>query len=129
MSEEKQKLPAAVVWENEGKLPPVDYNWAHVMQVCKEALTTDREFVILPVEESLKYKPQRRRLTKDDKASPRGLIQRDDYARERYYPYAAARFNAEELLNYAAERFNALSRDELARMADDFARGLDAGVE
>jgi hypothetical protein len=124
MNEEKHKVPAAVIWKNKGELLPVDYNWAHIMQVCKEALTTDREYVILPVEESQQYKPQRRRLVKDDKDSPRGLIQRDEYARKRYYPYAPARFDAEELVKYAAARFNAMSRDELERMADDFVRGI-----
>ncbi len=129
MTEEKQKVPAAVVWDNTKELVPVEFNWAHVMQVCQHALTEEREYVILPVEESQDYKPHRRRLIKDDKESPKGLIQRDRYARERYYPYAPARFNAEELAKYAAKRFNAMSRDDIERMAEDFVRGIDAGVE
>lgn len=82
------------------------------------ALQNEREYVILPVDQTQDYKPQKTRLIKDDKKSPRGLIQRDAYARQRYYPYAAARFNAEELVAYAFARFNAATPDELAASAD-----------
>jgi len=36
-----------------------------------------------------------------------------------YYPYAAARFDIGVLGKYAAEQFNKMSRDDLARMADE----------
>jgi hypothetical protein len=129
MNEDKQQVPAAVVWDNTKKLVPVEFNWAHIMQACQQALTGDKEYVILPVEESQDFKPHKRRLLKDDRESPKGIIQRDSYARERYYPYAPARFNAEELAKYAAKRFNSMSSDDIERMAEEFMRGIDAGVE
>lgn len=113
----KKAVPALIKFMNTGELPPIEWNWIHIMQVCREALTTDREFVILPIEETQDFKPQRRRLIKEDRESPKGYIQRDPYARERYYPYAAARFDAEELIHYAAARFNDLSAADLERLA------------
>ncbi len=123
---EKKPVPPAIIYKNTGVLPPVEFNWAHIMQVCRDALTRDLDYVILPVEELQDFKPQRRRLVKEDKASPKGLIQRDRYAKERYWPYASARFDAEELVRYAAEQFNALSAADLERMANDVLGGIDA---
>jgi hypothetical protein len=119
MSEDKMKLPAAIRFETEGVLDPVEINWLHIMQVCTEGLQKGQLYVILPVEAAQDYKPQRRRLITDDKTSPNGLIQRDEKARKMYYPYAAARFDIAELGKYAAEKFNNMSRDDLARMADE----------
>ena len=103
----------------DGSLEPIEINWLHIMKVCKNGLTGGHLYVILPVEESQDYKPQRRRLITDDKTSPRGLIQRDNKALRMYYPYCAARFDIEELAKYAAERFNSMSRDDLERMAEE----------
>ncbi len=116
---EKIKIPAGLRFQTEGVLDPIEINWMHVMEVCRDGLTNGQLYVILPVEESQDYKPQRRRLITDDKASPRGLIQRDEKAKRMYYPYAAARFDINELGRYAADKFNTLSREEIARMADD----------
>ena len=123
---EKRKVHPGMIWETTGELEPVEYNWLHIMNVCREGLTNDMKYVILPVEELQNYKPQRRRLIKDDKNSPRGLIQRDDTATERYYPYAAARFDINELNSYAADRFNNLPREELERMAEEALQGSGA---
>ena len=122
----KKPVPPAVLYKNSGELPPVEYNWPHIMQVCRDALTRELEYVILPVEELQDFKPQRRRLVKGDKESPRGLIQRDRYAKERYWPYASARFDVDELLSYAAAQFNALAPAELERMAQDLLSGIDS---
>ncbi len=119
----KQQVPAAILFKNSGELPPLEMNWLHIMEVCNRALTEELEYVILPVEETQDFKPQRRRLVKDDKASPRGLIQRDRYACERYYPYASARFDPRELADYAASHFNAMDPADLQRMADDMISG------
>jgi hypothetical protein len=120
---DKKPVPTAVLYKNNGDFPPIDFNWMHIMHICREALSTDHQYVILPVEEHQDYKPQRRLIIKGDKASPRGLIQRDRYARERYYPYASARFDAEELVKYAADQFNKLPPAEIERMV---AEALDA---
>lgn len=122
--DEKIQTPAAVIWETTGELPPIEINWLHVMQVCTQGLTEGRKYVILPVEVSQDYKPQRRRLITDDKNSPRGLIQRDDKALQMYYPHAAARFDIGELGKYAAEQFNRMSREELQVMAANIVEGI-----
>jgi len=119
MTEEKMKIPAAIKFETEGVLEAIDINWLHVMQVCTEGLQKGQLYVILPVEVTQDYKPQRRRLITDDTNSPRGLIQRDEKATRMYYPYAAARFDIGVLGKYAAEQFNNMSRDDIARMADE----------
>ena len=123
----KQPVPAAISFAVNGELPPVEYNWVHVMKVCQEALTRDLDYVILPVEELQTFKPHRRRIVKEDKTSPKGLIQRDDYAKQRYYPYAAARFDAEELIRYAVQRFGSMSSDDVELMANEVLRGADQG--
>jgi hypothetical protein len=120
MAEQKLQLPAGIMFQTTGELPPIEINWLHIMQVCKDGLTNKQKYVILPVEESQDYKPHRRRLITDDKKSPRGLIQRDSKALRMYYPYAAARFDIEELGSYAAERFNSISAADLQRMSEEF---------
>ena len=119
MANNKIKISAAMRFQIDGSLEPIEINWLHIMEVCKNGLTEGQLYVILPVEESQDYKPQRRRLITDDKTSPRGLIQRDNKAIRLYYPYAAARFDIKELAKYAAERFNSMSRDDLERMAEE----------
>jgi hypothetical protein len=119
MANNKIKITAAMRFQMNGVLDPIEINWLHIMEVCKNGLTEGQLYVILPVEESQDYKPQRRRLITDDKKSPRGLIQRDNKALRIYYPYAAARFDIVELGKYAAERFNSMSRADLERMAED----------
>ena len=115
-----EKVPALVHYQATGKLQEITYNWLHLLQTCQEALTQKREYVILPIREEQSVKRNRARLFKEDKASPKGLILKTDkYALERYYPYAPARFNAEELGKYCASRFNAMSPDELERMVGD----------
>lgn len=112
-----EKIPAVVHYQTTGELQEVDYNWLHLLQTCQEALTQNRDYVILPIREEQSIKRNRARLLKEDKASPKGLILKtDQYALERYYPYAPARFDAIELGNYCATRFNAMSPDELERM-------------
>lgn len=120
---DKMETPAAVTFELTGELPPVEINWLHIMQTCKDGLDKKQKYVILPVEEKQDYKPQRRRLTTADKKSPRGLIQRDPKATKMYYPYAAARFDIEELGYYAAQQFNKMSKEEL----DAMVAGIVAG--
>ena len=119
MTEDKMKIPAAINFETNGELDPIEINWLHIMQVCTEGLQKGQLYVILPVEVTQDYKPQRRRLITDDKSSPNGLIQRDAKATRMYYPYAAARFDIAALGKYAGEQFNTMSRDDLARMADE----------
>jgi len=120
---DKMKVPAAVVWDTKKELLPLEVNWLYVMQLCQEGLTDNKKYVILPVEESQDYKPQRRRLVKADKSCPRGLIQRDPKAKQIYYPYAAARFDIVELGKYAAEKFNTFSSEDLQRMANEITAG------
>ena len=120
MAENKLQTPAAIIFQTTGELPPVEINWLHIMQTCKDGLTQGAKYVILPVEVSQDYKPQRRRLITDDKKSPRGLIQRNSKALRMYYPHAAARFDIEELGSYAAERFNSISAADLQRMSEEF---------
>ena len=120
MAEQKLQTPAAIIFQTTGELPPIEINWLYIMQICKDGLTEGQKYVILPVEESQDYKPQRRRLINDDKKSPRGLIQRNSKATSMYYPYAAARFDIEELGYYAAERFNSISPADLQRMSEEF---------
>ncbi len=119
MATGKIKISAGMRFQIDGVLEPIEINWLHIMEVCKNGLTAGQLYVILPVEESQDYKPQRRRLITDDKKSPRGLIQRDSKALRMYYPYCAARFDIEELAKYAAERFNSMSRADLERMAEE----------
>ena len=123
---DKKKIPPSILWETTGELATVEYNWLYIMETCRRGLTEGQKYVILPVEESQDFKPQRRRLIKDDKTSPRGLIQRDDKATRMYYPYASARFDIEELNQYAASCFNNMPRDELERMAEEVLRGNSA---
>jgi hypothetical protein len=115
-----EKIPAIVHYQTTGELQEITYNWLHLLQTSQQALTQKRKYVILPIREEQSIKRQRARLIKEDKASPKGLILKTDrYALERYYPYAPARFNAEELGKYCATRFNAMSPDELERMVGD----------
>jgi len=123
---DKMKVPPAILWETTGELAPVDYDWLYIMEVCRRGLTENQKYVILPVEESQDYKPQRRRLIKDDKTSPRGLIQRDEKATNMYYPYASVQFDINELNSYAAEQFNNMPREELERLAEQALRGKPA---
>ena len=116
---EKMKVPAAMVWQTTGELLPVDYDWLYIMEVCRRGLTEEQKYVILPVEESQDFKPQRRRLIKDDKESPRGRIQRDAKATNMYYPYASAQFDINELNEYAAKQFNSMPVEELQRLAEE----------
>jgi hypothetical protein len=117
-----EKIPAVVHYQTTGELHEIDYNWLHLLQTCQEALTQDRDYVILPIREEQSVKRNRARLLKEDKTSPKGLILKtDQYAMERYYPYAPARFDATELGNYCASRFNDMSPDELERMVGDIA--------
>ena len=125
MTEQKLQAPAGVIFETTGELPPVEINWLHIMQTCKSGLDKKQKYVILPVEETQDYKPQRRRLITADKKSPRGLIQRNEKAVKMYYPYAAARFDIEELGYYAAEQFNNMSREDLASMVADVVDGVN----
>jgi len=123
---DKMKTPAAVIFETTGELPPVVINWLHIMQECHDGLTKGHKYVILPVEETQEYKPQRRRLVTDDKKSPRGLIQRDAKALRIYYPHAPARFDIVELGKYAAVRFNTASREDIEAMASHI---VDGGIQ
>ena len=116
MSEEKQKTPAFVKFEATGELEPIEYNWIYMIHVCRETVTAGKKFVILPVEVPQTYKKQRYRLVGDDKESPRGLILRDQESSQRYYPYAPARFDVEELAAYAAARFNDMTETEIDEM-------------
>ena len=122
---DKIQTPAAVTFELTGELPSIEINWLHIMQTCKDGLDKKQKYVILPVEETQDYKPQRRRLSTDDKNSPRGLIQRDAKATQMYYPYAAARFDILELGQYAAMQFNRMSQEELQQMASDIVAGVN----
>jgi hypothetical protein len=125
-----EKIPAVVHYQTTGELQGIDYNWLHLLQTCQEALTQERDYVILPIREEQSVKRNRARLLKEDKASPKGLILKtDQYALERYYPYAPARFDAIELGNYCATRFNAMSPDELERMVGDIANPGSTDVE
>ena len=117
-----EKIPAVVHYQTTGELQEIDYNWLHLLQTCQEALTQERDYVILPIREEQSVKRNRARLLKEDKASPKGLILKtDQYALERYYPYAPARLDAIEHGNYCATRFNAMSPDELECMVGDIA--------
>jgi hypothetical protein len=120
MEKQKLQIPAGMIFQTTGELPPIEINWLHIMQTCKDGLTQGAKYVILPVEVSQDYKPQRRRLITDDKKSPRGLIQRDSKATRMYYPHAAAKFDIEELGSYAAERFDSISAADLKRMSEEF---------
>ena len=128
-----EKVPAVVHYQATGELQAIDYNWLHLLQTCQEALTQDRDYVILPIREEQSVKRNRARLLKEDKTSPKGLILKTDkYALERYYPYAPARFDAIDLGNYCATRFNSMSPDEFERMvgiiaSPDSTGSTDAG--
>jgi len=116
----KKQVPAAVHFQTTGQLQPIDYNWLHILHVCREALQQEKQYVILPVEEKQNDKRNKMRLVKGDKNSPRGLVMKTDReALQRYYPYAAVRLDAEELSTYAAKRFNELDPAELERMASE----------
>lgn len=120
---EKQQVHPAITYQVTGELPPIEYNWLHILHVCKKGVEDGQLYIILPVEEPQEYKPMKRRLVKEDKSSPHGLIQRDEKATKTYYPHASARFDINEMATYAAKNFNNMPREELERMAQDVING------
>lgn len=102
----KQKTPPALVYEQTGKLEPIQYDFGHLVTTCRSACEQDLDHVILPVMEEQTTKKNKVRLVKEDKESPLGLVlKRDATALKKYYPYAAARFDVEELLKWAVKAF------------------------
>lgn len=116
----KAKIPAAVHFHNTGELLSIDYNWIHILRTCQQALTQDKPYVILPVEERQSSKHNKLRLVKADKDSPLGLVLKTDReALKKYYPYAAIRVNAEELSKYAFKKFNELDEQAINEMINE----------
>lgn len=126
---DKQAVPAMVKYQLSGELPPIDYSWLHILGVCRDALTADKDYVILPV--MLEQDTKLNKVRLDGKGSPLGLVlKQDQYAMAKYAPYAAARFDAEALGKYAATKFNEMGGDALVDDITTFAESsINPGVE
>jgi hypothetical protein len=109
----KKRVPATIIAESTGKLPSLTYDWIHILNVCSNAIKKDIEYVILPVMEFPSTKKNKAKIIKENNA-PSGLIMKfDRTALEKYYPYAAAKFNANELLMFATKKFNEMTEEQV----------------
>lgn len=115
----KQPVPAAVKFQTSGKLEPINYDWTHILALCQEAVKTEKQYVVLPVELPYNVKKFKAKMVKE-KGAPRGPIIRDEQrVVEKYYPYAAVRFEVHELATFAAKKFNEVPIEELADMLSE----------
>lgn len=61
--------------------------------------------VVFPIHQLVGTKKNRYRLRAKDRASPMGVILKGDaFADQKYYPYAAAKFNAYEVAQWCAQK-------------------------
>jgi hypothetical protein len=108
MTENKRPIPAALSYQASGKLPPIDYDWQHVLTLCFQAQQEDKEFIVLPVELPWDTKKHKVKLAKG-KGNPVGIVlkpENEPQATKHYYPYLAVRFSAEEVAKYAGQKID-----------------------
>lgn len=104
----KKPVPVGLIYETSGKLPPIDYDWTHVMTLCYQAKQEDKEFIVLPVELPHNTKKQKVKLIKG-KGNPVGVVLKhheEPKAVEHYYPYLAVRFDVKEIAAYAGKKID-----------------------
>jgi len=87
------------------QLPPIPYDWSHIMQLCMQrqfaSKTLAEAFIVLPVGEHMDTKKNKARLVQDDASSPVGSIDKtDSFARIAYQPFASAKFRTDELIRW-----------------------------
>lgn len=86
-----------------GRPDPIQYDWNHIMQLCIQRMhaTRDSGSIVLPVSEYLNTKKNRARIDPTDSTSPTGFIDKtDNFAKLNFQPYASARFDAVEVLQW-----------------------------
>jgi len=105
----KKKTPANIVYDTTGELPNMFFDWPAIIGDCRNAILQETKYVIAPVSQPVGTKKNKSRMDKDDKTSPLGLIMKEI---KNYHPYAAARFDPEEVAKWAVQRFLALSEEE-----------------
>lgn len=105
----KEKIPAQITFENTGDLPDMFYDWPSIIADCREAILEGKKYVVAPIPEPVGTKKNKSRVDKEDKQSPLGLIKKEI---DHYYPFAAARFDAEEMVQWAVRRFVELPEEE-----------------
>ena len=103
-------------YEVTGELPEMFYDWPAIIADCREAILKEKTYVVAPVREEVGTKKNKARMDKKDKGSPLGLIMKEI---DHYYPFAAARFDPEEVVTWAAQRFLELSEEEQAQFIID----------
>lgn len=113
---EKKKLPASVTYDMTGKLPGLYYDWPAIIGDCRNAIVQNTKYVVTPVPEPHGTKKNKVRMDRDDKRSPLGLVMKQI---DNYSPYAAARFDPEEVVKWAVERFIELSEEEQQEFITD----------
>jgi len=114
----KQKTPAQITFESTGKLPEMFYDWPAIIGDCRNAIIQETQYVIAPIPEPSDTKKNKVRMDKADKKSPLGLVMKE---MNNYYPYAAGRFDPEEVVRWAVQRFLDLSEEE----QQEFTVGVD----
>jgi hypothetical protein len=87
------------------KLPPIPYDWTHIMQLCARrqfsSNSDEAAFIVLPVAEHMDTKKNRARLLQEDSTSPMGVIDKNDgFARLAYQPFASAKFKTAEIMRW-----------------------------
>jgi len=87
------------------KLPPIPYDWEHIMQLCARrqfsSNADEAAFIVLPVAEHMDTKKNRARLLQEDSTSPMGVIDKNDgFARLAYQPFASAKFKTAEIMRW-----------------------------
>jgi hypothetical protein len=85
------------------------YDWPAIIGDCRNAIVQDTPHVIAPVSEAVGTKKNKVRMDKKDKDSPLGLVMKE---MDNYQPYAAAKFDPEEVVKWAVQRFLDLSEED-----------------
>lgn len=87
----------------QAQLPPIPYDWEHIMQLCvrRQISSADDAYVVLPVTEHMDTKKNKARLLQEDPTSPLGSIDKTDgFARLAYQPFASAKFKTDEIIRW-----------------------------
>lgn len=109
-------------------LPEIPYDYNHVFAACLERLRAAKAakekvrdvLIVLPVRERQDTKKNAARIHPNDRTCPLGQIDRhDQYALERYYPYAPARFNCLELSKWLAGKIADIEAKAIAEAANN----------
>lgn len=103
----------------------VDLDYLHVlkqvMSIIQQTPEGETPYVIFPIEEPLDTKKNKVYLDKDDRESPTGMVvKKDPWAKYKYAPNAAAKFDAYEVMAWIAVRMEDdpnLDEDALEELA------------